>query len=321
MLEKVIRLYYAYMATDVRSPIPHLAGPPGTNKSGVVQQLADLLGVTMHTFNVARISPLELEGVQMPTTSTNGVEHDMVLKLLHAPMWTQLKEGDIVFLDEFMRGFPEVYNGMLDIMTSREVAGYQLPKVFFIGASNSVAAYDPALEDRLLHVFVPDLRKQAGEREHVKQLFIDELGLDPRVAKFTEFDDMLREEVYPMFTVLDQFKHNKPGQGAVALRGHSVRNLIGQVKLREVQSATLKDLIEMNNTVAMQQDKAQFVILLSGKNPNPNYVRLANKLRGNPKLTPIQAQNLELNLQLIEMEAASRENYTEGDIEDDPDLF
>ena len=45
MLEQLIRLYTASMMQDVRSPIPHLAGPPGTNKSGVAQQLADLTAV------------------------------------------------------------------------------------------------------------------------------------------------------------------------------------------------------------------------------------------------------------------------------------
>lgn len=45
LLQQVIRLYYAYMAQDVRSPMPHLAGPPGVGKSEVIAQLAKMLGV------------------------------------------------------------------------------------------------------------------------------------------------------------------------------------------------------------------------------------------------------------------------------------
>src|SRR5690606_31400759 len=151
MLEKIVKLYVMAMANDVRSPLPPLFGPPGCGKSSAVEQLAELVGVHLHLINAARISPPDLEGVQMP----QGEGEEMKLRLLHATFWTQLKEGDILLLDEFLRGFPEVYNGLLDILTSRQVGGYRLPKVFIIGASNSTVAYDKALEDRLLHLRVP----------------------------------------------------------------------------------------------------------------------------------------------------------------------
>ena len=75
-----------------------------------------------------------------------GVE--MKLQLLLNSIWDNLEEGDIVLFDEFLRGFPEVYNGLLDIITSRQIGLHKLPKVFFVAASNSVATYDKALEDR-----------------------------------------------------------------------------------------------------------------------------------------------------------------------------
>ena len=139
-LEKVLRLYTTAMATGVTSPLPHIYGPPGSGKSSSIKQAAELIGVKMHTINLSRVSPLELEGVQMPVT-----EEDVKLKLLHATFWTQLQEGDILLLDEFLRGFPEVYNGLLDILTAREVGGFTLPNVFIIAASYCVIAYDTAL--------------------------------------------------------------------------------------------------------------------------------------------------------------------------------
>lgn len=314
MLEKIIRLYNCYMMQDVRSPIPHLAGPPGVGKSTVVEEFCRLMGVNLHIINVARINILEIEGVQMP------VEGNTKLELLLSTVWNNLQEGDVVLLDEFMRGFPEVYNGLLDIMTSRQVAGHKLPKVFFIGASNSVATYDPALEDRLLHIFVPDIRKSGAARKAAKRRFIEELGLNPDLMNYDEFDNMLTEEVYPMYDVLDQFQH-KASIGSASKGGSSLRKLAGQVQLREVQSKTLKELIELNNLISLQKDYAQFVILLSGQNPNPNYVRLAKGLRGNPKLTEVQATNLELNLQLIEMETAIKETITTEGEAVDPDIF
>lgn len=308
MLETIIRLYTCYMEQDVRSPIPHLAGPPGTNKSSVMKEFAEMIGVRLHVWNVARFSPLELEGLQMPVGT--ATDESYRLKLLHSPLWTSLREGDIVLLDEFLRGFPEVYNGLLDIMTSREVAGFTLPKVFFIAASNSIATYDKALEDRLLHIKVPDIRKSSAAMMRTKQVLADELGLHPKSVSSQEMSDLIANEVVPMYGVLDQFD-GKAKVGTTATDGHSVRNLIGQAKLREVQSVWLKELIQINNTHAMQDGKPQFVLLLDGKKPPIGYVPKARQLQGNPKLTPIQAANLSLNLQLVEMEEAKRETTTE----------
>ena len=187
MLTKLMRLYVMSMAYDVRSPMPHLVGPPGCGKSTSVEQLAELLGVQLHIINVSRLSPLEIEGVQMP----HGSDDEMALRMLPATFWTSLKEGDILLMDEFLRGFPEVYNGLLDIFTSRRVGAFVLPKVFIIGASNSVVAYDQALEDRLLHLPVTDPRKSKTELQNLADIMTSALGLLPAMAKDPCMVDLL----------------------------------------------------------------------------------------------------------------------------------
>jgi MoxR-like ATPase len=205
MSDKVIRLYSMAMAYDVRSPMPHLVGPPGCGKSSVIEELADLLGVELHIINVSRLSPLDVEGVQMP----HGSGEDMVLRMLPATFWTSLKEGDILLMDEFLRGFPEVYNALLDIFTSRRVGAYRLPRVFIIGASNSTVSYDGALEDRLLHLPVADPRRSKTERERMAKIIVDALGLLPEMAQSSEMEQLLREEVLPMYDILDSFSAKK----------------------------------------------------------------------------------------------------------------
>lgn len=298
MLEKILKLYVMAMATGVTSPLPHLFGPPGSGKSSVVKEAADLIGVNLHTVNLSRVSPLELEGVQMPTTG-----EDMKLKLLHATYWTQLKEGDILLFDEFLRAFPEVMNGLLDIITAREVAGMRLPKVFIMAASNSVIAYDKALEDRLLHLPVRDPRKSAAERKRIARMIVDALGLMPDMADDFSMEDLLTKEVLPMYEVMDHLK--KRGAPPV-LKGSSVRNLIGQALLREVTSPELVELIQTNNHRAQAAKKWQYVFMLEAKHVSDEYRVAAEKLRSNPKLTPIQAQNLDLNLQLVELAELDR---------------
>ena len=178
MLERILRLYVMAITADVRSPLPHIVGPPGCGKSTVAEQLATLVGKQLHIINVSRLSPLEVEGVQMP----HGSGEEMVLRMLPATFWSSLEEGDIVLLDEFLRGFPEVYNALLDILTSRRAGAFTFPKVFILGASNSTVSYDKALEDRLLHIKVPDPRKSKREKQRLAKLLVSELGLLPSMA-------------------------------------------------------------------------------------------------------------------------------------------
>ena len=298
MLEKILKLYTMAMATGVTSPLPHLFGPPGCGKSTVVQLAADIIGCNLHTINVSRISPLELEGVQMPHTE----EEVMRLRLLTATFWTQLREGDILLLDEFLRGFPEVYNGLLDILTAREVGGFKLPRVLIIGASNSTVSYDKALEDRLLHLPVPDPRKNKAEKKRLGKLVVDHLGLLPEMTDSMEMQSLLDAEVLPMFDILDSLKNKS--SSPVSQKGMSIRNLIGQAQLREVQSSALSELLSMNNRRAVQQGKHQYVFLADAKmaKAEPTYAGKAAQLVGNSRLTDIQRLNLSLNLQLMELE-------------------
>lgn len=323
MLETIMKLYVMAMAYDIRSPMPHLFGPPGCGKSTVVEQLADLIGVDLWVLNVSRLSPLDVEGVQMP----HGNAEDMILKMLPATFWTRLKEGDILLMDEFLRGFPEVYNALLDIFTSRKVGEYRLPKVFIIGASNSTTAYDKALEDRLLHLPVPDPRTNKSERKKLAEIMVNALGLLPKMVDSYEMTELLNTEVLPMYEILDNIK-GKTSSAPASLKGTSVRNLIGQAQLRHVRSSALKDLIDTNNRNAMADGKPQFVLLLDGKaktmpyNGGKVYSDVAPTLRGNPKLTDLQARNLEMNLQLIEMESirTEKEGGDPHDVDID-DLF
>lgn len=311
MLETILKLYTMFMATGARSPLPHLIGPPGCGKSTWVEQAAELVGVNLHVINVSRLNPLEAEGVQMPHTN---VDDEMILKFLPATFWTDLREGDFLLLDEFLRGFPEVYNAILDILTSRRVGSYTLPKVFIIAASNTNVAYDAALTDRLLHITVPDIRKDKPERKRIAKLIVDVLGLLPEMADSYEMTRMLDGEVGEMYSILDAFKN---GTSQVKITGSSVRKLIGQAQLRHIESAALLELISINNQRACRESKWQYVLLPDGKAGInlPNYEDRAKGLVGNPKLTEVQATNLNLNLQLIEMERIRFEK--EGTTTDD----
>jgi hypothetical protein len=123
-----------------------------------------------------------------------------------------------------------------------------------------------------------------------------------------------------MFDVLDSFK---PGASATPslMKGKSIRNLIGQARLRECQTTELVELIEENNRIAVGDGKPQFVVLLSGKTSGylAGYMSQALKLPVD-KLTELQRTNHELNSQLLAMEEVR--NQKEGDdATDDDDIL
>lgn len=316
MLEQIFRLYTMAMAGDVIvSPTPHLVGPPGCGKSTAVAQAADMLGVNLHTINVSRMSPLEIEGLQMP------VDNNERVKLLLAAHWDRLEDGDILLFDEFLRGFPEVYNGLLDIFTSREVAGMKLPKVFIIAASNSVTTYDPALEDRLLHLPVRDPRNSKQYRAQLAEDLLSHIGLNPVMTKTTELNEVMRNEVLPMYDVLDTFK-GRGTTGGTSSKGSSMRKLIGQALLREVESSDLKALINENNRISFREGKPQYIVLLNGNllsQALDGYESQAKAIVTNEKLTDRQRLNTELNLQLIQLDRTKKETNDDDGV-DDTDL-
>jgi hypothetical protein len=241
--------------------------------------------------------------------------------MLPATFWTQLKEGDILLLDEFLRGFPEVYNALLDILTARRVGAFVLPKVFIIAASNSTIAYDKALEDRLLHLPAPDPRNDAKVKKEMARGLVDALGLNPDMVGSFAMSSLLDNEVLPMYEMLDNLgKTVSPAQ----VKGRSLRNLIGQAKYREFQSSHLKALIEENNRISMMNAKYQYVFLVDGKNQDDRYLSATDQLLDleDGVLTEVQRQNLVLNLQLVELEKIrhKKEVTADDDVNVAPDL-
>lgn len=300
MLARILKLYHMAMANDVRSPTPHLVGPPGCGKSTVAQTVADMVGVNLHILNVARLSPLEIEGVQMP----HGEGDQMKLRMLHSTLWTQLKEGDIVLLDEFLRGFPEVYNALLDIMTSRQVAGLHIPKVFFLAASNSWATYDGALEDRLLHINVPDPRSDEVAFKQLAQTMVSALNLEPTMLESQEVANVLSALVLPTFSMLDKRGSNVNN----TITGMSLRKLIGMTLLREVEDTSVLALLRVNNARAMEKGRAEHVFLVNADEGSsleaylsvvPAMLEAGNNQLGTARLTDQQRTIIEQNVELV----------------------
>lgn len=300
-LATVLKLYQMYMLTGATNLLPHGFGPPGVGKTWVLEKAAEILDVRLHVINVSRLSPLEVEGVQMPINDNTD------LHFLTAAFWTRIKEGDIVLFDEFLRGFPEVYNALLDIFTSRMVGSFKIPRSFWIAASNSISTYDSALEDRMMHIPVPDIRKSKAARKHVAEVLVNETGMNPAMVESTAMEQLIQRDIAPMYQLLDDLKAKRP---ATPVRGYSLRNLIGQVKLRSFESRALKDLIDENNAASSREPQYQIFSKVADGEP-------FRTLLQSDRITPLQRLNAQIHVELAEMHAA----LTATGEDNDDDIF
>ena len=305
MIETILKLYTAGMAGQVHSPVPHLFGPPGSGKSSVVQEAGRRLGVKVHIINVSRLSPLELEGVQLPEEGK--------LRLLLASMWNRLQPGDIILWDEFLAcSFPEVFNGLLDIITSREVGGHQLPPVFMIAASNTTSTYASALEDRLLHLPVPDPRTDDKVLNAMVERFIQRSFLLPGDARVrAEVRSLLQVWSVPAYEVLDQLQGSGTVLGQQRPNTISPRKLEGLLKLRYVTEVPkLNTAIRINNRRCLlnPDENWRYMTVTSSESQLQDNVPesyLQHAMKGLDSLSPeMQAHHL-VNIQMMKLRTMS----------------
>ena len=322
LINQLMMAYAINQNAPVTGVVPHIIGPAGAGKSSTIYELGKLTGSEVHTINVARINPMELEGIEMPHTDTTKRE----LMLLHSARWKRMKDGDIVFLEEFMRGFPEVYNALLDIITAREVAGLKLPKLFFVAASNSDNVYDPALEDRLIHIPVADPRRNSTAHRELTNRFLVELGLPANLdslnstwtSLWNTASELLRTVTLPMFDVIDTFgpsgsKATRAGS-KTAHSGLSIRHLTGAINSRMLppMSPHLRDLktfVAHVNQAAIALSMPQYLILLPEhkfNNPSVEAFIEARPQLMKTEFTEATTRNIEANTEVLAIILAER---------------
>lgn len=126
---------------------PMLVGHQGVGKTAFINALAKDLGVECKVINTSTFEGIDANG--MPYL-VNG---ELKISL---PFWLEgLKDGDVLFLDEFSNAPTEVRNAFLQIIMDLKLpSGASMPNVRIIGAMNpaddleSFADFSNAMKDR-----------------------------------------------------------------------------------------------------------------------------------------------------------------------------
>lgn len=111
-----------------------LLGKPGIGKTEAVERFAKDHGRKVVHIIASQILPSEVSGMTMPNQKTHSMDVFDHYRLSH------MKDGDILFFDELLKGQQQVLNACLTLIQERRLmSGTKLPDVLVIAAANPLA--------------------------------------------------------------------------------------------------------------------------------------------------------------------------------------
>lgn len=149
---EIERVYRLIEAADRRRDevVLCLLGTPGIGKTESVERFARDHNRDVVHIIASQIMPNEVSGMTMPNQETHSMEIFDHEKLGH------LKDGDIIFFDELLKGQQQVLNACLTLIQERRLmSGKRLPDVLIIAAANPLgSAKQLPIEIRQRFLFV-----------------------------------------------------------------------------------------------------------------------------------------------------------------------
>lgn len=127
--------------------IPMLLGDPGLGKTHSVYEFAASVGARVEEIITSQRNPFEISGMPMPDTERK------MMDIFDFETLTELKDGDILFFDEFGNGNPMVANACLTLFTNRRMlSGKPLPNIMIIAAANpqGIQSFTPQIKQRFV---------------------------------------------------------------------------------------------------------------------------------------------------------------------------
>ena len=115
--------------------VPCLLGAPGIGKTEGIEEFARTHGRDVVHIIASQILPTEVSGMTMPNQETHSMDVFDHSRLSH------MKDGDILFLDELLKGQQQVLSACLTLVQERRLmSGTHLPDVIIVAAANPLAS-------------------------------------------------------------------------------------------------------------------------------------------------------------------------------------
>lgn len=115
--------------------VPCLLGAPGIGKTEGIETFAREHGRNVVHIIASQILPTEVSGMTMPNQETHSMDVFDHSRLSH------MRDGDILFLDELLKGQQQVLSACLTLVQERRLmSGAHLPDVIIVAAANPLAS-------------------------------------------------------------------------------------------------------------------------------------------------------------------------------------
>lgn len=115
--------------------VPCLLGAPGIGKTEGIEEFARTHGRNVVHIIASQVLPTEVSGMTMPNQETHSMDVFDHARLSH------MRDGDILFLDELLKGQQQVLSACLTLVQERRLmSGTHLPDVIIVAAANPLAS-------------------------------------------------------------------------------------------------------------------------------------------------------------------------------------
>lgn len=115
--------------------VPCLLGAPGIGKTEGIEEFARTHGRDVVHIIASQVLPTEVSGMTMPNQETHSMD-----VFDHARL-SRMRDGDILFLDELLKGQQQVLSACLTLVQERRLmSGNSLPDVIIVAAANPLAS-------------------------------------------------------------------------------------------------------------------------------------------------------------------------------------
>lgn len=264
---------------------------PGLSKSSQVQQWAEEHGRRVFELIISQRMPSEISGMPMPNSNTSKMEIYDFDTLL------EMKDGDILFFDEFTNGNIQTLNACLTLIQERRMlSGKPLPSVMIVAAGNPQGSCDllPQTKQRFIWTTVSfDPFSWIEYIWHKHGVIPCEALVDRIIDQYKSGFDRNKYNYMTARTAENFIRIELNGgineelENTIGSFSHEFRNIkgIGKMKERRVYPV-VKDLLD--------------ILFDHAERKNPNYaIRIAYILRMAYQLR--EAENMESIQQFMQM--------------------
>ena len=246
ILEKI------YSNKELRKTIvPLFMSDPGMGKTAMINKFAESKGVKMIEMIASQMSPFEVSGISIPShTKERMVYYDF-------DRLADLKDDDIIFLDELPNANPSVLNAMLTLIESRTmVSGRKLPQIMIVAAGNpqGQTPMTPAIKERFVYY---DIKFKS--RPWI-EFMIDKYGITKTIGE--KLSKLIIDEKY----VGQNFNSPRSVDKAVNMIINEVptpyEKIIRPILEELVVNTTENDIVLKDNSIFLQNESKKWLDII-----------------------------------------------------------